>query len=38
MYRFEKKFKKYSGKTDPLGVYRNIGGCMLEVNSVGLGW
>ena len=36
IYRFEKKFKKYSGEINPLGVHRNIRGHILEVNSEGL--
>ena len=31
-YRFGKKFKKDSGEENPLGVHRNIRGCILEVN------
>ena len=34
--RFEKKFKKYSGEMNDLGVHRIIRGCTLEVNSEGL--
>ena len=34
----EKKIKKYSGEINPLGVHRNIRGCILELNSEGLGW
>ena len=33
IYRFEKKFKKYSGEINPLGVHRNMRGCIFEVNS-----
>ena len=34
-----KKFKKHSGENiNPLGVHRNMRGCILEVNSEGLGW
>ena len=36
--KFEKKIKKYSGEINPLGIHRNIRGCVLEVNSEGLGW
>ena len=38
IYRFEKKFKKYSGEINPLGDHRNMRRCILEVNSEGLGW
>ena len=38
IYRFKKKFKKYSGKTNTLGVHRNIRGCILEINCEGLVW
>ena len=38
IYRFEKKFKKYFGEINPLEVSRNIRGCILEINSEGLGW
>ena len=38
IYRFEEKFKKYSGEVNLLGVHRNMRGCILEVNSEGLGW
>ena len=38
IYTFEKKFKKYSGEVNPLGVHRNMRGCTLEVNFEGLGW
>ena len=37
IYRFEKKSKKHSGRINLLGVHRNIRGCILEVNSEGLG-
>ena len=33
-----KKFKKYSGEIKSLGVHGNMGGCILEFNSEGLGW
>ena len=34
-----KKFKKHSGENiNPLGVHRNMRGCILKVNSEGLGW
>ena len=38
IYKFEKKIKKYSGEINPLGFHRNMRGCILEVNSAGLGW
>ena len=38
IHGFEKKFKKYSGKINPLGVLSNMSGCIIEVNSEGLGW
>ena len=38
IYRFEEKFKKYSREINSLGVHRNMRGCILEVNSKGLGW
>ena len=38
IYRFHKKINKYSGEINPLGVHRNMRGCILEVNSEGLGW
>ena len=33
-----KKFKKDSGGIDPLGVHRNMRGCILEINYELLGW
>ena len=36
--RFEKRFKRYYGDINPLGVHRNMRGCILEVNSERLGW
>ena len=38
IYRFRKKFKKDSGEINPLGVYKNTRGCILEVNCEGIGW
>ena len=38
IYRFEKKIEEDSGKINPLKVHRNMTGCILEVNSEGLGW
>ena len=38
MYRLRKKFKKDSGDINSLGVYRNIRGCILEINCEGLAW
>ena len=38
VYRFERKFMKYSGEINPLRVHRNIAMCILEVNSEGLRW
>ena len=38
IYRFMKKFKKDSGGIDPLGVHRNMRGCILEINCELLGW
>ena len=38
IYTFEKKFKKYLGEINPLGVHRNVRGSTLEVNLEGLGW
>ena len=37
IYRFRKKFKKVSGEINPLGVHRNMRGCILEVHCEGLG-
>ena len=37
IYSFEKKFKKYTGDANPVGVQRNVRGCILEVDSVELG-
>ena len=37
IYKLEKKINKYYGQINPLGVHRNKGGCILEVNSEGLG-
>ena len=34
----EEKFKKNSGEINPIGVHRNIRGCILEVNCEGIGW
>ena len=38
IYRFEKKFKKYPREISLLRIHRNIRGCIIEVNSEGLGW
>ena len=38
IYMIEKKFKKYPGEINPLGVHRNMKECILQVNSEGLGW
>ena len=38
IYRFRKKFKKDSGKINPLRVHRNMRVCILEINCEGLGW
>ena len=32
IYRFRKKSKKDSGEINPLGVHRNMRGCILEVS------
>ena len=37
IYKFQKKIKKYSGETNPLGVHRNTRRCIIEVNSEDLG-
>ena len=36
--RFEKKFKKYSGEINPIGVHRNMRGNILDVNAAEMGW
>ena len=38
IYRFEKKFNKCSGEINSLGLHEDMRGCLLEVNSEGLGW
>ena len=38
IYRFRKKIKKDSGEINPLGVHRNMKGCIFEVYCEWQGW
>ena len=37
IYRLQKKFEKYSGDINHLVIHKNMRGCILEVDSEGLG-
>ena len=37
IFRFKKKLIKYSWEINSLGVHRSMRGCILDVNSEGLG-